>query len=76
VRVFPAHSLMQNAGNENTSWLAPEEDYMLAVFRAAQAGTNVVAGPSRRRIVGQSLTTFFKFVYAADCLGMPQVRRV
>jgi hypothetical protein len=47
------HPLMQDAGNENSSRLAPEEHDMLALFHAAQAGANVIAGAARRRIVGQ-----------------------
>jgi hypothetical protein len=51
---------------ENASRLTSEKHDVLALFHAAQAEANVVAGTARRRVVGQPLTTRFKLVNVAD----------
>jgi len=48
--------------SENPSLLAPEKHDVLALFHAAQAGANVVAGAARRRVVSQLPATRFKVV--------------
>ncbi len=59
---FRQHALMQNAGNEDTAWLAPEEDDMFAMFHAMQSGANVSAGTSGSRVVGKRLAARFKII--------------
>jgi hypothetical protein len=66
---------MQDAGNENASRFAPKEHDMLALFHAAQAGANVIAGAARCRIVGQSTATRFKLGDIA-VWSSPHVRKV
>jgi hypothetical protein len=71
---FQQHAFVQDAGNENASRLRSEKHDVLALFHAAQADANVVAGASRRRVVRQPLATGFKLVNVADGLRGPQVR--
>jgi len=40
---FRQHTLMQDAGNEDASMLAPVEEDVLAMLVTAQAGANVIA---------------------------------
>ena len=47
---------------DNAARHAPEKDDMPAVFYAAQAGANVIAGATRQRVVGQSLAAGFQIV--------------
>jgi hypothetical protein len=51
---------VQDAGNGNASRFTPEKHYVLAVFHAAQAGANVIAGTAGRRVVGQPPAASFK----------------
>jgi hypothetical protein len=59
---FRQHPLMQDAGNENASRLTPEKHDVPALFHAAQARANAIAGATRGRVVGQPLATRFKVV--------------
>jgi hypothetical protein len=62
---------------ENASRLTSEEHDMLALFHAAQAEANVVAGAARRWVVGQPLATGFKLVNVADGLRRaPSAQRI
>ena len=40
---YRQHALMQNAGNQNSPGLAPEENHMLALLPAIKAWANLVA---------------------------------
>jgi hypothetical protein len=62
------HPLMQDAGNENASRLTPEKHDVPALFHTAQAGANVIASSTRRRVVGQPLATRFQVVDVTQCL--------
>jgi hypothetical protein len=74
---FWQHAFVQDAGNENASWLTSEKHDVLALLDAAQAEANVVAGAARRRVVGQPLATGFKLVNVADGLRRtPSAQRV
>jgi hypothetical protein len=74
---FRQHAFVQDAGNENASRLTSEKHDVLALFHAAQADANVVAGASRRRVVGQPLATGFKLVNVADGLRRaPSAQRI
>ena len=74
---FRQHAFVQNAGHENASRLVSKEYDVLAVFHAAQAGTNVVARTASGWIVGQQLATGFTLVKVADGLRRaPGTKRI
>jgi hypothetical protein len=56
------HPLVQDAGDENASRFTPEKHYVPALFHAAQARANMIAGAAGRRVVGQPPATSFKVV--------------
>jgi hypothetical protein len=74
---FRQHTFVQDTGNENASRLTSEQHDVLALFHAAQADANVIAGAARRWVVRQPLATGFKLVNVADGLRpTPSAQRI
>jgi hypothetical protein len=67
---FRQHAFVQDAGNENSSPLTPKKHNVLALFHAAQAVANVIAG-SASLWQQASSSSIYRMVWAS-----PQVRKV
>lgn len=65
---FGEHPPMQYPGNENALGIAPEKHGVPALFHAAQARPDAVAGTAGGRVVGEPLATCFEVVERADRL--------
>ena len=71
------HASVQNAQNEDAILLAPIKHYVPPFFKAMEAGTNPVAGPSKRWIAGKHLRALLKAVEVTLGLSRtPGLKRV
>ena len=64
------HTLMEDAGHQNTArFLAIKYD-MFTMLKTAQPWTNVIARSAQRRVFRQHSATNFDLADIADCLGL------
>ena len=66
---FRQHPPMQYPGNQNASGIAPEKHDVSAMFHAAQAGPDAIAGTAGVRVIGEPPATCFQFIKVADGLS-------
>jgi hypothetical protein len=59
---------VEDAGDEDVLGGRPVEDNVPALFHAAQAGPNVIAGATQQREIGEALATGFKLREIANRL--------
>ncbi len=65
---FGQHSPMQDAGNQNASGILAVKHDVPANLHTTQAGANVIASPTQRRIVRQHLAARLQLADVADGL--------
>jgi hypothetical protein len=74
---FGQHALMQDAGNQNASGVLAIEHNVPTDLHTTQAGANIIAGPTQRRIVSQHLATRLQITDVADGLALtPGAKRI
>jgi hypothetical protein len=74
---FGRHSPMQDAGNQNASGVLAVKHDVPANLHTTQAAANVIASPTRRRIVRQHLAARLQIADVADGLVLtPGAKRI